>query len=234
MIPEAFRIVAWNCAGKFAHNADKLAALDADICIVPEVLEPQSTMLGDRYAGHWDGEKGKRGLLIAAKKGWRLDLVKAVQRRHMVLLVAHRGDVSVSVIGVWAMRGLDGYTGAVRDGLDVMLPLVAGSENIFCAGDFNASSVFDAELPAAQRFGEISDRMEAAGLTSLWHERSGETFGQETSPTYHHQWKLNQPFHIDFAFVSKGLAERCRGFEIGKFGNWHSASDHMPLIADFE
>ncbi|MDX2274223.1 MAG: hypothetical protein NW206_02135 [Hyphomonadaceae bacterium] len=232
MIPEAFRIVAWNCAGKFAHNADKLAALDADICIVPEVLEPQSTMLGDRYAGHWDGEKGKRGLLIAAKKDWRLDLVKTVQRRHMVLLAAHRGGVSVSVIGVWAMRGPQGYVGEVIEGLDTLLPLVEGVPNVFVAGDFNASPAFDATVPI--QFAEISRRLQKCGLTSLWHERSGETFGQETSPTYHHQWKLNQPFHIDFAFVSKGLAERCRGFEIGKFDNWNSASDHMPLIADFE
>lgn len=231
----SLRIIAWNCAGVFVRNAAQLAVLNSDICIVPEALEAHSKVLdAANYNVHWHGDDGKRGLLIAAKRSWSIDVVQTASRRHMVLASVRREDISVSVIGVWAMRGLDGYTGAVRDGLDALLPLVARSENVFCAGDFNASPVFDVQLPAAQRFGEISERLHEAGLTSLWHHRSGEAFGSETCATYHHQWKSGQPFHIDFAFASKALIDRCRSFEIGKFDPWCQSSDHMPLIADFD
>lgn len=229
-----FRIVAWNCAGNFARNAAQLAALNADICIVPEALEPHAKALGERYATHWYGEPGQRGLLIAVNDGWRFDVVATASQRHMILLNVRRDDIALSVIGVWAMRGPRGYAGAVIAGLDELLPLVDGSANVFVAGDYNASIAFDATSPPALRFVEISSRLHAAGLSSLYHDRSGEAFGAETQASYFHQWKREQPFHIDFAFASRPLASRCRAFEIGGFDPWCSSSDHMPLIADFE
>lgn len=229
-----FRIVAWNCAGKFARNAGQLATLDADICIVPEALEPHATALGYGYATHWHGEHGQRGLLIAAKNGWRLEVVQAAPQRHMLLTTIGRADVSISVIGVWAMRGPQGYAGSVISGLDALLPSIKDVANVFVAGDFNASPVFDRTSPPALRFAQISDRLHASGLVSLWHQRSGEPFGSEATPSYFHQWKEHQRFHIDFAFVSKAMAERCRDFQIGAFDPWCGHSDHMPLIANFE
>lgn len=230
----SFRIVAWSCAGKFSRNAAALAALDADICIAPEALEAHATALGDAYSVHWHGDEGQRGLLIAAKRDWRIDVVQAAPQRHMILTTLTGPEASLSVVGVWAMRGLKGYAGAVIDGLDTVLPLTAASPNVFVAGDFNASPVFDASSPPALRFAEISGRLQDAGLVSLWHDRAGEAFGTESCATYHHQWKREQPFHIDFAFASKALATRCRHFEIGKFDPWCQSSDHMPLIADFD
>jgi exonuclease III len=228
------RIVAWNCAGKFSRNAAALAALNADICIVPEALEKHADALGDAYSVHWNGDEGQRGLLIAAKRDWRIEVVRAASQRHMLLTTLHEPSTSLSVIGVWAMRGPKGYAGAVIDGLDRLLPPVAASPNVFVAGDFNASPVFDASSPPALRFAEISGRLQDAGLVSLWHDRTGEAFGAESCATYHHQWEREQPFHIDFAFASNALAARCRHFEIGKFDPWCQSSDHMPLIADFD
>lgn len=227
-------MVAWNCAGKFVRNAAALAALDADICIVPEVLEGHTDALGDAYSIQWHGDKDQRGLLIAAKRDWRIDAVQSASQRHMILTTLNGPSTSLAVIGVWAMRGPRGYVGSVIDGLDTLLPLIAASPNVFVAGDFNASSVFDASSPPALRFAEIARRLQDAGLVSLWHDRAGETFGAESCATYHHQWKQEQPFHIDFAFASKALAARCRYFEIGKFDPWCQSSDHMPLIADFD
>ncbi|MBY0567443.1 MAG: endonuclease/exonuclease/phosphatase family protein [Hyphomonadaceae bacterium] len=228
------RIVAWNCAGKFSRNAAALAALDADICIVPEALEGHADALGANYSVHWHGDEGQRGLLIAAKRDWRIEVVQAAPQRHMALTTLQGPTTSLSVIGVWAMRGPKGCTGAVIDGLDTLLPLAAASPNVFVAGDFNASPVFDSSSPPALRFAEISGRLQDAGLVSLWHDRAGEAFGAESCATYHHQWKQEQPFHIDFAFASKALAARCRHFEIGKFDPWCQSSDHVPLVADFD
>jgi exonuclease III len=230
-----YRVVAWNCADNFGRKTHRLTSINADIAIVPEVTQRDQDALGENYTKIWHGEPGKRGILVAARRPWSLSVREVAPLKHMVLLNATSADLEVLIVGVWAMPSAGRYVGSVIAGLDSLLPLTTGHPNVLVTGDFNASPVFDATIPLSRHFRLISERLEAAGLQSIWHQTRKEIFGKESVPTYFHQWKREQPFHIDFMFASSELRRRLTSFSIGSFDDWRpKGSDHMPLIADFE
>jgi endonuclease/exonuclease/phosphatase family metal-dependent hydrolase len=119
-------------------------------------------------------------------------------------------------------------------GLDQLLSKVS-EKNIIVAGDFNASAAFDPHQSSSYQFEQITRRLREKGLHSLWHTKEAQEFGGESAATYYHQWKREQPFHIDFMFASEALVRRLKHFSIGDFDTWCSGhSDHVPLIADFD
>ena len=70
------------------------------------------------------------------------------------------------------------------------------------------------------------------GLVSSYHHFHGEAHGQETMPTYHFQWKLERPFHIDYCFIPKSWTPNLRRVEIGSYQEWKALSDHRPLMVE--
>ena len=45
--------------------------------------------------------------------------------------------------------------------------------------------------------------------------------------------KIDRPYHVDYAFMSKGLLGRLDLISIGEYEKWSDKSDHMPLILEF-
>ena len=239
------RVVTWNCGGGFAklgEKARRMQDLGADILVIQEVLENYRDALGPPYESVWEGEAGQKGMLVAAKPPWRLECVHRSTPALHLLLVEARTEAEaerISIICVWALkdptRKNPEYVHILRDGLDQLLPL-ARTANMIVTGDFNASPKIDPKLSSKAHFGWIAARLHANGLRSLWHEKHGEEFGRELSPTHYHGWRQERPFHIDYMFASRSLKERLRSLTIGSFEEWCIAgrgSDHMPLIADF-
>jgi exodeoxyribonuclease-3 len=227
------RIVSWNCADHFHKKAKRLSDLNATLAIVPEVREEHADLLAC-HANLWDGETGNRGLLLAARQPWKLTKIQRATHRHVVRAQAKLGELELVLIGVWSMPGPERYVGTVASGLDELLD-DSCEQNVVVAGDFNASAAFDSQNAARHSFDQISQRLHGRGLQSIWHTKAREAFGQESRPTYYHQWKREQPFHIDFMFVSESLMERLIRFSIGDFESWCPGySDHAPLIADFD
>ena len=71
-----------------------------------------------------------------------------------------------------------------------------------------------------------------AGLSSLYHQLSGEDQGNESSATFFMQRKLEKPYHIDYIFLSQALLQAAT-LKVGQPQQWLQHSDHMPLIATF-
>ncbi|GAA0284389.1 hypothetical protein [Halobacterium noricense] len=42
--------------------------------------------------------------------------------------------------------------------------------------------------------------------------------------------KEERPYHIDYAFVPRGLMESDVEVTVGGYDDWIDASDHMPLL----
>lgn len=228
------RIVSWNCADWLGRKSERVLAIQPHIAIIPEVRAAHAGALGESYATVWDGDPGQRGLLIAASANWSLEVIHRASARHSMLVKASSGSEVLFIVGIWSMPKPHGYVGSVVRGLDELPPFASGAK-VIVAGDFNASPVFDRNHPSTGHFSQIAERLRGRGLESLWHTLEGETFGEERRPTYFHQWKREQPFHIDFMFASSSLRERLTTFELGAYDDWcPSASDHMPLIASFE
>jgi endonuclease/exonuclease/phosphatase (EEP) superfamily protein YafD len=228
------RVLSWNTADHFDRKAGRLLALNADIMVLPEVRRQHADALGERYATHWFGDVGKRGLLVAAQKPLTLNVVKEAEKRHAALISVANGRQFLQLVPIWAMPSGGSYVRPLCSALDELLPLIEPEGRVLVAGDFNASQVFDKGRGVTNHFSAVSSRLERFNLQSIWHERTGESFGQETRATYFHQWRADQAFHIDYAFACTRLRQEATGLEIGAISDWlKGGSDHMPLIMDF-
>ena len=76
------------------------------------------------------------------------------------------------------------------------------------------------------------------GLASVYHERTGDAQGEETTPTiYWRDRKEDGPtYHLDYIFTPRPWLERLAHFEIGTFADWVGSglSDHLPVVIDLE
>jgi exodeoxyribonuclease-3 len=69
------------------------------------------------------------------------------------------------------------------------------------------------------------------GLVSVYHEQSGEEHGKESHNTYRHRSSASKPFHLDYCFVSGGLAAAATVCILGP-AEWCKRSDHSPVVLD--
>jgi endonuclease/exonuclease/phosphatase family metal-dependent hydrolase len=67
---------------------------------------------------------------------------------------------------------------------------------------------------------------------SAYHAFHRVEHGDETHPTYRHQRKPSQPWHIDFCFVPACWAANLVSVEILDGKRWATRSDHLPLKVD--
>jgi endonuclease/exonuclease/phosphatase family metal-dependent hydrolase len=109
-----------------------------------------------------------------------------------------------------------------------VLPSIAGP--VVLAGDLNAP--IQSNVAGARQHADSAARLLAHGLISAFTVARGDA-DPLTAPTLYHQWKAQQAFHIDHAFVPK---EWTGGIElsVGSYADWVATkrSDHVPLIID--
>lgn len=135
------------------------------------------------------------------------------------------------LFAVWTLPINGSYVCPLIRALDEYESIIRGRD-VIIAGDFNANTA----LPTTSRnyrFRDFVCRSEELGLTSLYHESTGQTHGKETSPTFflhHHEQK---PHHIDFLFGSANFRKNLETIKIGSFQDWHKLSDHVPISATF-
>jgi endonuclease/exonuclease/phosphatase family metal-dependent hydrolase len=144
------------------------------------------------------------------------------------------GPENFTLIAVWAWQEKGGsadYVKVIRKALGEHQDwLEHGS--VVMAGDFNSHWKWD--IPPTNDFASLVATLSEHGLGSAYHLYHNEIGGSETRPTYHHQWNIAQPFHIDYIFIPAEWRTRLRYFEVGKPDHWLDLrlSDHCPLIAD--
>ena len=91
-------------------------------------------------------------------------------------------------------------------------------------GDFNCYIGQGGVSKQTGTFEQCIEYMRELGLHSEYHERAQEAFGKESSYTYHHQFKDDMPFFIDFTFTNIPLFAYM-------IGSWErNMSDHSPQI----
>jgi endonuclease/exonuclease/phosphatase family metal-dependent hydrolase len=94
-------------------------------------------------------------------------------------------------------------------------------------GDFNDNASY-----TSGNWQALLDLLQPLGLASAYHEHFRERFGAETRPTYFHHGKQTSAFHLDYRFLPQTWTKQITKVEVGTFDEWHSISDHAPLIVD--
>jgi exonuclease III len=227
------KIITWNCAGRFAKSADALFAENPDIAIIQECLSSTiDSLKGIGYSSLWFGNERQKGVAIFCKENWKISLI-AAPNHNWVIPLRVAGPENFTLIAVWSCppaKGNQAYIKLIRSALEENRPLFTDGP-VIVAGDFNSNSQWD--LPRSRNHEKLVSDLERMGLRSVYHSHFLESQGNEKKPTFHWQWKLEQPFHIDYIFAPHNWLPRVHHFEIGEHSRWGNLSDHLPLTAIF-
>jgi hypothetical protein len=218
------------------RKADALLALRPDVAIVPECSQVAELGEGEFVRVAWTGDPGTKGLAVFA----RPELDATVDPSHdpalrWFLPIRLGGPIPMAILAVWAMH--NPRAGEPPPKLRMLHALDAyaaflGSDDALLIGDFNNNDRWD--TPAAPTFRRIRERLAAMGLTSLYHDRTGEAHGAETVGSLFWKWDAGLPFLIDHCFLPRTWLPRVSEFSVGTADNWLRLSDHAPLVVELQ
>jgi len=244
------KIVSWNCNGALRHKLHAIDQLDADILIIQECENPKNKSEEYRkWAGHyiWHGTDNNKGIGIFAKNNnsisaldWGGEFtISGLKRSHtsltwlsseLKLFLPIRVNNEFNILGVWTKGNRDGsfgYMGQFWKYLRINDDNLQLSDTIII-GDFNSNSIWD-KSDRWWNHSSVIDELFELNFLSLYHHFRNEQQGKETQPTFYLQRNENKSYHIDYAFVSKSILEKCQ-IEVGDKNKWLATSDHMPII----
>ena len=218
------RIVSWNCCGKEIDiRLQHLAPLKADLVCLQECRGDRSSV-GRVVSSQRSPNKGLalwvRDEYFIAKSTTSLSVP-----HHIRATVTKYG--SFNVIGVWTHKEPT-YSKCLKAILDAYSDIQQTPTVIM--GDFNSHPRFDRSNRSYTHSDLVAD-LNKVGLVSAYHHFHSCQPGDEIHPTYFHQRKQNQPFHIDYCFVPEAWAHNVRSVTIPGFDEF-STSDHRPLVVD--
>ena len=185
----------------------------------------------EALGAHWLrlDDHDTRGLGVIAQAPWSLTPVRFTPDGPLVVPVLVDGPVPFTLVAVRTTPGGDGPHPYARQMLDVLEqnPAVVPDRPLVVAGDLNLS------LPMDDGFAAVAEAMRGLGLVSVWHEVSGEEFGQESAQTHVYGPRKNRS-HIDYIWIPRDWLPAVRSVEIGNEDDWvgQGRSDHCPITVE--
>ncbi|MBM6617879.1 endonuclease/exonuclease/phosphatase family protein [Bacillus suaedaesalsae] len=230
------KIISWNCQQGFI-NKDKykrLIELAPDIAIIPECQNTDQFMRElNIYDGIWCGKNENKGLgIISLSDKYKLSIIKEFPSFEWIVPIKVTGEEDFTLIAVWPIRqeGIS-YGKYVLTALSEYGELLR-NQHVIIMGDFNIDQKLKASYRGIKGMGEINEFLGMFGIRSCYHHFTNESFGEEATPTYYHHRKKDQPFHIDYCFVSQSILDKNTRFCIKDNDVWQGLSDHLPLILE--
>lgn len=243
------KIVTWNCNGALRNKLDCLNELDADLYVIQECENPETSTKplkdwADSFL--WTGGNKNKGIGVFAMNG--LQIEKLNWRRKFKLPGAPSGSKSATwktedlkeflsfrvndqfnVVAAWTKQspgGTFGYAGQLWKYLQSHGKNIKSDECLLL-GDLNSNIQWD----RPDRWWNHSDNvqiLDSLGLKSVYHELNGLEQGAESEPTFYMYRHKDKPYHIDYIFASESL---CTGSKLicHKPEYWLTYSDHVPL-----
>jgi exodeoxyribonuclease-3 len=226
----SLRLIAWNCHhGSLSTRLAELAAFAPAIVFLQECrptapISPIGPFLTRRV-------NARKGIALASLDAdYHLEkLTRRANRGRAVIGATVSGPLSFTALGIWSqgphyvddvMRTLKAYGKLLRSGPTIVM------------GDLNSGTNLAGPRSSNKGHARILDTLADLGLVSAYHAFHQCEHGQETHPTYRHQRKSSQPWHIDFCFVPVGWA--VVGVEVLDGKEWATTSDHLPLKVDVQ
>ena len=226
------KLATWNCDQAFRKKQHQLRELEPDIAVVPECENPAEKGNWSEFTDwRWTGDDPHKGLGVFTRNGITItDTTEIVEADHFL----HVETDVVDVLAVWAMNDEENprqrYIGQVYTALENHPELL--DENTVVAGDFNWNVIWDEspKSPLCGDFGDVRGELNQNELYSAYHAVCDDEFGKETEATFYMHKKEKRPYHIDYAFVPRGLMKSNVGVTVGGYDDWIDASDHVPLL----
>lgn len=234
-----FRLVIWNCAQGLQNKYSLLLDLAPDIAIVPECAD-QATL--SKKAPDfkfnqmlWTGLNKNKGLGVFSFDQTKIESVAIDDNQgYLFLPVKVIGSINLNLLAVWAFNHRNPLPESSKITTAEVITKYKnflGTPASVVAGDFNHNPIWDALIPR-HKFRDTLKVLAEIGMSSAYHDLTKEEFGKESAATFYWQRKLNQPYHIDYAFLTKDLKSSSQQFKIGSPDQYLCHSDHMPICLD--
>lgn len=235
------KIITWNCNMAFRKKAKLILAHNPDILIVPECEHPDKLKFDNETLQPkdmlWFGCNPNKGLGIFSYSDFRFKL----KRNHdpnlkMIIPVAVKGGkIDFTLYAVWANNPADPdgqYVEQVWKALHYYDKKLRNKLTIL-AGDFNSNTIWDKKYRAGNH-SNVVQRLEEKGIVSCYHLHHGQQQGAEAHPTFYLYRHEDKPYHLDYCFASKDIADSISSVEIGDYHFWKQYSDHVPVMVSYD
>lgn len=226
------RLATWNCCrGRFELKSAMLDGLLPDVAVLQEVARPQSAQAGVL----WFGENPNIGMAVVARAPYRLASVPALPNvPKWVVPVAIDGPVSFLLFAVWTIHDQAfSYVRALASAMDQYSELLSKGSTVVM-GDFNSNAIWDQDHPDDLNHTSVVSRFCRLDMVSSYDHHHGVSHGREADKTFYLRKKEDRGHHIDYCFVPRSWTNQLRDVQVGSFSEWSAASDHCPLVVDFE
>jgi exodeoxyribonuclease-3 len=231
------KLVTWNCLGALHEKHWRLLTLGADVMVIQECTQPslEQVNCSEGWSFAWFGSAPhKKALGVLVKPPWIIRAKRAL-RPKWAGKVAIDGPASIQLFPVWAHH--DKSSGiAYIEQVHLLLDSIERSSlspYTIVAGDFNSNSYWDREYRLKSHTAAVS-RFRKLGLESAYHEFFGDTQGAKRHPTLWFRKNRNNPYHVDYVFMSRPLLSKLKTVVVGHCDDWLSSSDHAPVLVELD
>ncbi|WP_278380749.1 endonuclease/exonuclease/phosphatase family protein [Chryseobacterium arthrosphaerae] len=229
------KIITWNCNMAFRKKAEFILIENPDILIIPECENPERLSFGPNTRQpndtFWYGNNPHKGIGVFSFGDFKIKLLDIHQPefRYILPLSIYNEEINLIVFAIWAQKPEKHscYTEQIWNAVHFYSHLL-DHENVILAGDFNSNSIWD-KPRRVYNHTHLVDYLKTKNIVSTYHHFHNQLQGQEKDHTLFMYRKIDQPYHIDFCFVSSNLLDKLENVEIGTYEKWTIHSDHKPL-----
>jgi len=240
VIRHFMKIITWNCNMAFRKKADSILAYQPDILIIPECEHPDKLIFTDDTPLPtdilWFGSNRNKGLGVFSYNGFRLKRIRKYNPdfKIVVPIAVTGGGVDFTLFAIWANNPDDpdgAYIEQVWKAIHYYDKKITKKRTVL-AGDFNSNAIWDKKYRNGNH-SHVVTHLEQKGIYSVYHLHHKQKQGKELHPTWFMYRHEDKPYHLDYCFVSKDLADSICSVEVGDFASWKPYSDHVPVMVDF-
>lgn len=201
-----------------------------DAFVVPECANNDNIVVPDNFQFYWVGNYATKGLGVFVSKEHK-QIIPDWANPKLSYAIPIIIDDEYLLLAVWPtiLKGItsDSYVDILLEILECYKEYIAKYKTVII-GDYNIIS-------SNKRAGKnnpypIFDWMQEHGLKSAHHSFLNETYGNESLPSYHHQFKEESKFFIDYAFTNAEIVD----YKLFTWDESNRMSDHVPIFVEIK
>ena len=221
----------------FRKKATFILEYNPDILIVPECEHPDKLTIdfGKQKPTNilWFGSNQNKGLAVFSFNKYTLRVLESHNPElKLIIPIAVSSELfDFTLYAIWANHPTDPdgkYIEQVWKAINQYDEFLSNKQTMLI-GDFNSNTIWDKKSRIGNHT-DVVNRLREKEIFSSYHLFHKQIQGKEMHPTIYMYRHKNKPYHIDYCFVSKDLADRITNVEVGDYDYWSKFSDHMPVI----
>ena len=229
-------ILTWNCNMAFRKKFQEVISEEIDLVVIQECENQHKLVASFKDLKYneiiWYGKNPNKGIAIISFNEAKIKLRKEFNEdfEYILPIELTLRRKKINLFAIWAMpfknSPAKSYVGQIWRAVNYYEKLL--EKNSILIGDFNSNSIWDNKRKVGNH-SSLVELLNNYGIVSLHHHLKKEQHGSETEPTLYLLKQERKPFHIDYCFVPKKFISNKTNIQIGKYKDWITKSDHMPI-----